>query len=84
MANTLPNTAGKVVVKMAPNGGLVATTTGVTLRSTQSAGGGRSRFDQLDDVVPDTGLTVAGAVPVYDPGLDKYVVKEIDLDGGYY
>ena len=41
--------------------------------------GAIGRLDALTDV-EETGTPLAGAVPVYDPNNDKYVITQLDFD----
>lgn len=75
--------AGTIVVKTAPDGGLRQTQAGVTLKNIIANDLSR-RLDTLVDVVPDNADTPAGSTLVYDPTTDKYVVKLLDLDGGSF
>ena len=61
----------------------------VTLKPIPSLNVGVDRLDKLKDVIA-TG-EANGAVPVYDSGIDKYIIKQVDLgevtgnlDGGTF
>lgn len=70
-----------VKVQQNPSGGFVQTSSPITLRNTIQ---NIARLDGLFDVVPDTAATANGSTLVYDTTTDKYIVKELDLDGGTF
>ena len=80
-------TIGNIKVIVGKTGGLTSAGTPVTLKNSGVGLGGttvgtNTRLDGLDDVVegsPSTGSTL-----VYDSGIDKYIVKQLDLDGGSF
>ena len=68
-----------VKVHVSPSGSLQSTT-GITLKQQQAE---FNRLDQLLDVVePDN--APQGSVLVYQADTDKYVVQQINLDGGTF
>ena len=75
--------ATNIHVKLTPTGGLQQSPSGITLKNT-IATAAIARLDTLVDVVPDSANTPVGSTLVYDPTLDKYVVKLLDLDGGTF
>lgn len=72
--------AKKRIVNVSANGtgGVIDSTTPVTIKAGTSVGGGSSRIDAMSDVIP-TG-EVDGATLVYDPNIGKYVVRKLTLD----
>lgn len=78
-----PQTQFRQTIAIAPTGGLQQTAQPITLKNTIQSDQAR-RLDALLDIVPDSEATPAGATLVYDPDIDKYVVKLLDLDGGTF
>lgn len=76
------NSASSPVVQIRPPHP-VATSPAVTLRNDALSASTR-RIDALLDVVADGANTAAGSTLVYDPDQDKYIVKQLDLDGGTF
>lgn len=76
--------AASIVVDTDNNGGFQPTQTGITLKNIIASAQQAMRLDLLSDVVPDDANTAAGSTLVYDPEVDKYVVKLLDLDGGLF
>jgi hypothetical protein len=83
--------ARKRTVQVSANAtaGIIDSTTPVTLKPIPSLNVGVDRLDKLKDVIA-TG-EANGAVPVYDSGIDKYIIKQVDLgevtgnlDGGTF
>lgn len=70
-------------IKVKLTGGAVQPITALTLKNTIQADANR-RLDALLDVVADNANTVAGSTLVYDPATDRYIVKELDVDGGSF
>ena len=68
----------RVIVKPTGTNGVIQTNTPVTLRNAIVP----QRIDLCQDV--DATNEVDGAVPVYDSATDKYVVQQINLDGGSF
>lgn len=78
---------GNIKVIVGKSGGLMSAATPVTLKNSSvglSGGtvGSITRLDGLDDVIEGTPAT--GSTLVYDSGTDKYIVKQLDLDGGSF
>lgn len=63
--------------------GAVQPVSALTLKNTIQADVNR-RLDSLLDVVADNANTIAGSTLVYDPATDRYIVKELDVDGGSF
>ena len=83
--------ARKRTVQVSTNAtaGIIDSTTPITLKPIPSLNVGVDRLDKLKDVIA-TG-EANGAVPVYDSGIDKYIIKQVDLgevtgnlDGGTF
>ena len=70
-------------IKVKLTNGAIQPVTAVTLKNTIQADASR-RLDGLLDVVADNANTVAGSTLVYDPATDRYIVKELDVDGGSF
>jgi hypothetical protein len=75
-----PIGTGNIVVKPTGTAGVIQTNTPVTLRNIAATA--PQRLDLCSDV--DATSEVDGAVPVYDSATDKYVVQQINLDGGSF
>jgi hypothetical protein len=82
-------TTQNVVKVVVSNSGSINSNNPVTLKSFQSISPNITRLDHLVDVNPAG--EISGAVPVYDSGNDKYVVRKVDLgevngtlDGGNF
>jgi hypothetical protein len=78
---------GNIKVVIGKSGGLMSSSTPVTLKNSAiglegGTVGSITRLDGLDDVVEGTPAT--GSTLVYDSGTDKYIVKQLDLDGGSF
>lgn len=76
-------TVPTVKVEVAPSGSLQMPggSTGLTLKQQQAAE--FSRLDQLLDVIEPPNAP-ENSVLVYHPDTDKYVVQELNLDGGTF
>ncbi len=73
--------APQIKVKIAPSGAFqTGVGTGITLKNMIND---VTRLDQLKDVVEPENAT-EGSVLVYQPDTDKYVVQQINLDGGTF
>ena len=71
----------QIKVKIAPSGALqTGVGTGITLKNMVND---VTRLDQLKDVVEPENAT-EGSVLVYQADTDKYVVQQINLDGGTF
>lgn len=70
-------------IKVRLSGGAIQPVNTITLKNEILADINR-RLDTLIDVVPDSANTAANATLVYDPTTDRYVVKQLDLDGGSF
>lgn len=68
--NVTANTVGNVIEPAAP----------VTLKNDTSLSSVIRRLDKLEDVVATT--ETENATLVYDSITDKYIVKQLDVDGG--
>lgn len=78
---------GNIKVVVGKTGALSSTSTPVTLKNSSlglsgAVSGVITRLDSLDDVVEGTPIT--GSTLVYDSVTDKYIVKQLDLDGGSF
>jgi hypothetical protein len=54
----------------------------VTVKSASGVSTAAARLDALQDVVEDSPTN--GSTLVYDVTTDKYIVKQLDLDGGIF
>lgn len=70
-----------IVVKI--NQGIAQPSDSITLKNNALSSTNR-RLDALLDVAADSANTPAGSTLVYDPDTDKYIVKQLDLDGGTF
>lgn len=70
-----------IVVKLANNA--TSLPSSLTLKNNALASTNR-RLDALLDVEADDANTVTGSTLVYDAAQDKYIVKQLDLDGGSF
>lgn len=68
-----------VKVQVSPSGSLQSSG-GITLKQQEA---GLTRLDQLKDVVEPVDAT-DGSVLVYQADTDKYVVQQINFDGGTF
>ena len=75
----LTNTNPRLVVKQTGTSGVIQTNAPVTLRNT---GAFTSRIDACADV--DATNEQDGSTLIYDSATDKYVVQQINLDGGSF
>lgn len=91
MVNVVVGRKRTIRVSANATSGVIDSTTPVTIKNTPTLASvaTSTRLDNLLDVVP-TGET-DGATLVYDAGLDKYIVKKLDLadvtgdlDGGVF
>jgi hypothetical protein len=92
VTTTGPRKPVKVTVQVSNTGQLISTSP-IAVQTlpiiTETTGGGVSRLDLLTDV--DATGEEAGAVPVYDPDTDEYVIEKLEVsdlsgpvDGGTY
>ena len=65
-------------------GGLLTPTTLQTITLKNTLRPDPNRLDGMVDVVADSGNTVTGSTLVYDASTDKYIVKLLDIDGGFF
>lgn len=70
--NVTANTVGNIIQPAAP----------ITLKNDTTVTSGGTRLDKLQDV--DASTETENATLVYDSTTDKYVVKQLDVDGGNF
>jgi hypothetical protein len=71
-----------IIVKL-NSSGVPSLDQSITLRNDALAVSTR-RLDTLLDVQADSPGTLANSTLVYDPTTDKYIVKQLDLNGGTF
>jgi hypothetical protein len=86
MVNVIVAKTRAVKVSANSTGGIIDTTTPVTVRNSlgvsSNANAGVTRLDKLTDVVANN--ETDNATLVYRAADDKYIVKQLDLDGGTF
>jgi hypothetical protein len=76
-------TRGRQINVAVPSEGTVLSGKSVTIRNdTSLSATGASRLDQLEDVLESSPTN--NSTLVYDSATDKYVVQQINLDGGTF
>jgi hypothetical protein len=81
MVNVVVGRKRTVQVSTNATFGIIDTSTPITLKNNPAVGG-VTRLDKLTDV--DASAETDKATLVYNASLDKYIVKQIDIDGGTF
>jgi hypothetical protein len=76
------NQVKAVKITVNSSASLISSTNQVVLKNNPVGGGGVTRLDKLADV--DASTETDKATLVYNASLDKYVVKQLDIDGGTF
>jgi hypothetical protein len=82
---TLVNNRSALSIKLVSSGGSLkpsSSAQAVTVTSASGVSSAASRLDALQDVIEDSPTN--GSTLVYDVTTDKYIVKQLDLDGGTF
>lgn len=82
MVNVVVSTSRNIRVSANVEGAKISTSRPVTLKNDTSLSSAATRLDNLTDV--DATSESNNATLVYDEITDKYVVKQLDLDGGNF
>ena len=82
MVNVVVSTSRNIRVSANVEGATISTSRPVTLKNDTSLSSAATRLDGLSDV--DATSESNNATLVYDGTTDKYVVKQLDLDGGNF
>jgi hypothetical protein len=82
---TLVNNRSALSIKVVSTNGSIKPSTSAQAVTVTSASGvslASARLDALQDVIEDSPTN--GSTLVYDVTTDKYIVKQLDLDGGTF
>lgn len=82
MVNVVVSTSRNIRVSANVEGATISTSRPVTLKNDTSLSSAATRLDGLTDV--DATSESNNSTLVYDETTDKYVVKQLDLDGGNF
>jgi hypothetical protein len=89
MTNVIVARKTNINVNVNSTAGIIQPTSPVNIQNVPTINTGKTRIDEMDDVLPEG--EVEGASLVYDSAIDKYIVKKInladvvgDLDGGEF